>query len=52
MTWGNSRCARLLAWVFRYSPSVYLATGKPPTFKQAWTGLIKPEESWLNVKSR
>jgi hypothetical protein len=32
--WTNARTERLLAWAFRYSPSL----GRAPSFREAWTG--------------
>ncbi len=39
-TWSNTRPQRLLAWALRYSPSVSMMMGRPPTFAEAWTGRL------------
>ncbi len=38
--WLNSRWQRILAWVFRWSPSLWRA----PTFREAWSGRV---DRWL-----
>ena len=41
MIWGNPRFERLLVWAgFMKSPSM-VSMGIEPTFKEAWTGVVK-----------
>lgn len=44
MKWTNSRFHRILCLIGIISSPHFRLIGRKPTFKEAWTGIVKKEE--------
>lgn len=49
MKWLNCRFHRLLCWIGIFISPHFALKGRKPTFREAWTGIIKKEEIHFEV---